>query len=138
MGRDFSRTDRVAQQLQREISVILQRELKDPRIGMITVSDVDVSRDLSFAKVFITKFDQDPESIKASIKHLSEAAGFVRSLLAKRIKLRIVPEITFVHDTSLTEGLRISELVTKAVEDDANKSLNAQQNNEEEGNGETS
>lgn len=138
MSRDFSRTDRVAQQLQREISVILQRELKDPRIGMVTVSDVDVSRDLSFAKVFVTKFDQDPESVKESIKRLTEAAGFVRSLLAKRLKLRIVPDLTFVHDTSLTEGLRISELVSKAVEDDENKTLRAQQDSGEEGNGEAS
>jgi ribosome-binding factor A len=137
MSRDFSRTDRVAQQLQREISVIVQRELKDPRIGMITVSDVEVSRDLSYAKVYVTKFDQDPDSIKLSMKLLADASGYVRSLLAKRIKLRIVPDVSFIHDTSLTEGLRISELVTRAVEEDENKTNNKQVS-DEEGNGETS
>ena len=80
--REFSRTDRVAQQIQKEIAVILQREIKDPRLGMVTVSAVEVSRDLSYAKVFITVFNTDDEDkAKQSAKILNEATGYIRSLL---------------------------------------------------------
>ncbi|MEL7287185.1 MAG: 30S ribosome-binding factor RbfA, partial [Pseudomonadota bacterium] len=76
--REFSRTDRVAQQIQKEIAVILQREIKDPRLGMVTVSAVEVSRDLSYAKVFITVFNTDDEDkAKQSAKILNEATGYI-------------------------------------------------------------
>ena len=110
--REFSRTDRVAQQIQKEIAVILQREIKDPRLGMVTVSAVEVSRDLSYAKVFITVFNTDDEDkAKQSAKILNEATGYIRSLLGKRIRARIMPELRFVIDNSLMEGMRISNLV---------------------------
>ena len=100
--REFSRTDRVAQQIQKEIAVILQREIKDPRLGMVTVSAVEVSRDLSYAKVFITVFNTDDEdTAKQSAKILNEATGYNRSLLGKRIRARIMPELRFVIDNSL-------------------------------------
>ena len=95
----------MGQQIQKEVALILQREIKDPRLGMITVR-VEVSRDLSYAKVFITSLDnQDEEKSKLIMKILAEAQGFVRSLLGKRIRARIVPEIKFVMDTSLLEGM---------------------------------
>ena len=101
------------------MALILQREIKDPRLGMITVSAVEVSRDLSYAKVFITSLDnQDEEKSKLIMKILAEAQGFVRSLLGKRIRARIVPEIKFVMDTSLLEGMRISNLVDQVIRDD--------------------
>lgn len=120
--REFSRTDRVGQQIQKEVALILQREIKDPRLGMITVSAVEVSRDLSYAKVFITTLnDHDEEKSKLIMKILGEAQGFVRSLLGKRIRARIVPEIKFVMDTSLLEGMRISNLVDQVIRDDNEK-----------------
>jgi len=120
--REFSRTDRVGQQIQKEVAIILQREIKDPRLGMITVSAVEVSRDLSYAKVFVTTLnDHDEEKSKLIMKILGEAQGFVRSLLGKRIRARIVPEIKFVMDTSLLEGMRISNLVDQVIRDDNEK-----------------
>lgn len=120
--REFSRTDRVGQQIQKEVALILQREIKDPRLGMITVSAVEVSRDLSYAKVFVTTLnDHDEEKSKLIMKILGEAQGFVRSLLGKRIRARIVPEIKFVMDTSLLEGMRISNLVDQVIRDDNEK-----------------
>ena len=102
MAQEFSRTERVRHQLQREIAMILQREIKDPRVSMVTVSDVEVSRDLAYAKVFVTFFQDDPEQVKQALKVLNEASGFIRSLLGKRIKARIVPQLKFQHDASET------------------------------------
>ncbi len=123
--KDFSRTDRVGQQIQKEIAVILQREIKDPRLGMVTVSAVEVSRDLSYAKVFVTVLNsQDDDKSNQSIKILNEATGYIRSLLGKRIRARIMPELRFVLDTSLLEGMRISNLVDQVVRDDASRRKN--------------
>ncbi|MGM0524919.1 30S ribosome-binding factor RbfA [Idiomarina seosinensis] len=122
MPQDFSRTERVRHQLQREIAVILQREVKDPRVSMVTVSDVEVSRDLAYAKVFVTFFNDDQEQVKQAVKILNDAAGFIRSLLGKRIKARVVPELKFHHDESLNEGIRMSRLVDEARKRDRNDS----------------
>ncbi|MEJ6474536.1 30S ribosome-binding factor RbfA [Pseudoalteromonas piscicida] len=117
--REFSRTDRVAQQIQKEIAVILQREIKDPRLGMVTVSAVEVSRDLSYAKVFITVLNtSDEDKTKQSVAILNEATGYIRSLLGKRIRARIMPELKFVIDNSLMEGMRISNLVDSVIKED--------------------
>ncbi|WP_105201061.1 MULTISPECIES: 30S ribosome-binding factor RbfA [unclassified Pseudoalteromonas] len=120
--REFSRTERVAQQIQKEIAVIIQREIKDPRLGMVTVSAVEVSRDLSYAKIFVTVFNQEDESkTKQSMRILNDASGYIRSLLGKRIRARIVPELRFVIDTSLLEGMRISNLVESVMREDKQK-----------------
>lgn len=119
MAREFSRTQRVAQEMQKEIAIILQREVKDPRIGMATVSGVEVSRDLAYAKVFVTFLnDGDEESVKGGLKALHDASGFIRSLLGKAMRLRVVPELTFAYDNSLVEGMRMSNLVTNVVRKD--------------------
>lgn len=125
MAQEFSRTERVRHQLQREIAMILQREIKDPRVSMVTVSDVEVSRDLAYAKVFVTFFQDDPEQIKQALKVLNEASGFIRSLLGKRIKARIVPQLKFQHDASLNEGIRMGKLVAEARERDKKNSENS-------------
>ncbi|WP_046005486.1 30S ribosome-binding factor RbfA [Pseudoalteromonas rubra] len=119
--REFSRTDRVAQQIQKEIAVILQREIKDPRLGMVTVSAVEVSRDLSYAKVFITVLGGDDDKTKENLSILNEATGYIRSLLGKRIRARIMPELRFVLDNSLMEGMRISNLVDEVIRNDNEK-----------------
>ncbi|MGX2947820.1 30S ribosome-binding factor RbfA [Frederiksenia canicola] len=119
MAREFSRADRVAQELQKEIAVILQREVKDPRIGMVTVSDVEISRDLAYAKVFVTfLFDSDPDAVKAGLQGLEKATPYIRSLLGKAMRLRIVPELKFMYDQSLVEGMRMSNLVTQTIRND--------------------
>ncbi len=122
MAREFSRTQRVSQEMQKEIAIILQREVKDPRVGMATVSGVDLSRDLAYAKVFVTFLnDNEPEQVKAGIKALQDASGFIRVLLGKAMRLRVVPELTFAYDNSLVEGMRMSNLVTNVLRNDAEK-----------------
>lgn len=118
MSRDFSRTDRVAQEIQKEVAMIIQREVKDPRLGMVTVNAVEITRDLAYAKIFVTFFTLEGQNEKESTEVLNEAAGFIRSLLAKRIKARIMPELRFVYDKSMVEGVRMSSLVDQAVADD--------------------
>ncbi|MCA7014776.1 30S ribosome-binding factor RbfA [Dickeya dadantii subsp. dieffenbachiae] len=122
MAKEFSRTQRVAQEMQKEIAIIIQREVKDPRVGMATVSGVEVSRDLAYAKVFVTFLnDNEPEQVKAGVKALQDASGFIRMLLGKAMRLRVVPELTFSYDNSLVEGMRMSNLVTKVVKRDAER-----------------
>ncbi|RUO47774.1 30S ribosome-binding factor RbfA [Pseudidiomarina aquimaris] len=118
MAKDYSRTERVGQQYQREIALILQREIKDPRVSMVTVSAVEVSRDLAYAKVYVTFLQDDDQQVKQGLKVLNEASGFVRSLLGKRVRARITPELRFVHDPSLNEGIRMSRLVDDAIKRD--------------------
>ncbi|MCQ1058162.1 MULTISPECIES: 30S ribosome-binding factor RbfA [Photobacterium] len=121
MSKEFSRTQRVAQQLQKELAVILQRELKDPRIGMTTISSVDVSRDMNYAKVYVTFLTIGEQTPEGSLEALREIAPYIRSLLGKEIRLRVTPELNFIFDQSLTEGMRISNLVSKAVRDDEDR-----------------
>lgn len=123
MAREFSRTDRVGQQLHKEIASILQHEFKhrEPEVGLITVSGVEVSRDLAHAKVFITFFENNEEKVKEDFKKLQDSKGFVRTLLAKRVRMRKVPAVQFYRDGSILEGSRISDLVNKAIERDKAK-----------------
>ncbi|PHM74933.1 30S ribosome-binding factor RbfA [Xenorhabdus kozodoii] len=135
MAREFSRTQRVAQEMQKEIAIILQREVKDPRIGMATVSGVEVSRDLAYAKVFVTFLNilvenHDSDRIKEGIKALNEASGFIRSLLGKAMRLRIIPELTFSYDSSLVEGMRMSNLVSNVVKNDEKRRTSVDHNEE--------
>ncbi|MCE8017487.1 30S ribosome-binding factor RbfA [Halomonas sp. MCCC 1A17488] len=117
--REFKRTDRVGDQLQKELAVLIQREVKDPRLGMVTVSGVTVSRDLGYADVYVTLLGEDsPERIKENLKVLRQAAGFLRSQIARRIKLRHVPELRFHYDESVVRGQRLSSLIDEAVESD--------------------
>lgn len=123
MSREFSRTDRVGQQIHKEVASILQNEFKnrDPRVGFITVSGAEVSRDLAHAKVFVTFFTEDENKIKEDLQILEDNKGFVRSLLAKRVRMRSVPTIHFMRDVSITEGMRISNIVSQTVRDDVEK-----------------
>ncbi|MEQ5819141.1 30S ribosome-binding factor RbfA [Halomonas sp. SCS19] len=120
--REFKRTDRVADQLQKELAVLIQREVKDPRLGMVTVSGVEVSRDLGYADVHITLLgEQDPERIKENLKVLKRAGGFLRSQVARRIKLRHVPELRFHYDESVVRGQHLSSLIEEAVASDRSR-----------------
>lgn len=123
MAKEFGRPQRVAQELQKEIAIILQREIKDPRLGMmVTVSGVEVSRDLAYAKVFVTFLnDQDEDAVKNGLKALKEASGYIRILLGKAMRLRIVPELTFFYDNSLIEGMRMSNLVSNVIRNDVER-----------------
>jgi ribosome-binding factor A len=108
------RLRRVADQIQRELSGLLRAELKDPRVGMITLTGVEVSPDLAHAKVFFTTLG-DADALSRSAAGLERAAGFLRSELGHRLKLRVTPELRFVHDPSVERGVRLSKLIDDAV-----------------------
>ncbi|UCX03877.1 30S ribosome-binding factor RbfA [Shewanella sp. HL-SH8] len=121
MAKEFSRTRRIAQQLQQELAMVLQRDMKDPRIGFVTVNDVEVSRDLSYARVFVTFFEEDIKLVEEKIAALTAAAPYIRTLIAGRMKLRVMPELRFMYDSSLVEGMRMSNLVSQVITKDKQK-----------------
>jgi ribosome-binding factor A len=117
MPRDFPRTRRVGEQLQRELATLIRDEINDPRLGMVSVSAVEVSRDLSHARVFFSTLGGE-EDARASLKVLEGAAGFLRRQLGSRLAMRHVPQLHFKQDHSLEEGARLSALIDTAVRGD--------------------
>lgn len=107
--RDFARHDRVAGLLRRELGVMVQRELNDPDIGFISVSDVEVSRDLSVAKVYVSVLNDDEAS--GSLAALNRSAGYLRGILGQQLRLRSTPELRFYQDTSIETGERMDALL---------------------------
>ena len=114
MPKDFSRTRRVGEQIQREMAQLVQQEIKDPRLGLVTISAVKLSKDMSHANIFFTVLDEE-HPIEETLKVLEGAAGFLRHELAKRMQLRIVPHIHFKYDESITYGNDLSALINKAM-----------------------
>jgi ribosome-binding factor A len=119
MAREFGRTDRVADFLKRELARLVQFELRDPRIGMVSITDVEVTRDLAHAKVFVTVMGKDSATdAKESIDALNNASGFMRSQVASVSNTRTVPRLRFVFDTSVVHGQHMSALIDAAVKQD--------------------
>ncbi|MGY4533281.1 ribosome-binding factor A [Pseudomonas sp. TE3786] len=120
MAKEYSRTQRIGDQMQRELAQLIRREVKDPRVGLVTVTAVDVSRDVGHAKIFITVMGQDtPEEIAQNVKALNLAAGFLRMQLARAMKLRSVPQLHFHYDESVMRGAHLSSLIERAVAEDS-------------------
>jgi ribosome-binding factor A len=112
--RDYSRTLRVAEQIQRELADLIRLAVKDPRIGFITLTGVEVTRDYAHAKVFYTTLESG-ERIVETTAGLNRAAGFLRHELSQLIKLRTMPQLTFVYDESVERGVRLSRLIDDAI-----------------------
>ena len=112
------RRDRVQETMRTELSEIIKRDLKDPRLGFVTITDVELSNDMSHAKVFVSIYGSEEEKRHSMQAHES-AKGFIRTNLGQRVRLRIVPELVFKEDNSIERGTRILELII-----DANKDLN--------------
>lgn len=105
------RTDRVGDLLRGELASIIQHEMRDPRVGLTTVSAVNVSRDLGHAEVLISVLEQDDEKRQATLDALEHARGYIRSMLARRVRLRLVPELVFKLDRGAEHSQRISEIL---------------------------
>lgn len=119
MSKQYSRAQRVGDQIQRELAVMIPREVKDPRLGFVTLTDVEVSRDLGHAKIFITLMNSDDaEVIQSNVDVLNEAAGYLRMLLGKAIKIRSIPQLHFRYDESISRGAYLSSLIEQAVASD--------------------
>ena len=114
MVKNTSRARRIADQIQRELAELIRGELKDPRVGLITITDVDVSADYHHANVYVTTL-LGKDAIPAAMDGLSNASGFLRSKLARSLRTRTVPELHFVYDESVERGTRLSRLIDEAV-----------------------
>ncbi|MBB3102023.1 30S ribosome-binding factor RbfA [Azomonas macrocytogenes] len=122
MAKEYSRTQRIGDQIQRELAMLIQREIKDPRLAMVTITAVEVSRDLAHAKVYTTVMSQDDSSqIAESLDILQDAAGFLRMQLGKAMKVRTVPQLHFHYDASIRRGTELSALIERAVAEDRSK-----------------
>lgn len=114
------RTGRVGEQIKKELSLLIQSEMKDPRIGFVTVTGVDVTNDLSQAEVYLSVMG-DEEQKSNSLKGIEKATGFLRSELGKRIRLRHTPELIFKTDESIAYGSRIEELLGEIKKEETNE-----------------
>jgi len=120
MAKDHSRLRRVAEQIRRELADLLRLEVKDPRIGMVTLTDVEVSNDYAHAKVYFSLLG-DQARVQETLQGLQSAAGFLRSEVARRVKLRVMPQLHFVHDTSIERGMQMDKLIEAAIAEDAKR-----------------
>jgi ribosome-binding factor A len=120
MPREFQRTERVGDLLQRELALLLETEVRDRGLGLVTVSGAEVSRDLAYARVHVSVLNS-PRDIASVIKMLNEAAGHLRHRLSQRLRLRSVPRLRFVYDASIAQGAKLSELIDAAVAADESK-----------------
>jgi ribosome-binding factor A len=120
MPREFPRARRIEEQLKRLLSELVRREVKDPRVGLITITAVSVTRDLTHAKVYFTPFAGigDPETALEALQH---AAGYLRIQVRNQMRLRTAPELVFQLDDSLERGARLSTLIHDAVESDRSR-----------------
>ncbi len=115
--KDYSRSERVADQIQREVAEIIAQELEDPRIGRVTVSGSSISKDLSNATLYITMpADGD---VQRALEGLNRASGFVRRRLGQRVRMRYVPRLRFAHDETLDRATRVGELIDAAIRTDS-------------------
>lgn len=115
MPREFSRNKRLGNQVLRTLNELLRFETKDPRLAGVSLSAVDLSRDLSVAQVYFSTLDPEADPVPVQ-KGLEKATGFLRSRLGREIKIRHVPELRFAHDDSAAEGQRIADLIRGALE----------------------
>ena len=115
--REFARTDRVAEQIRRELAELIRLEVKDPRVRMVTLTAVEVSADYSHAKVYYTALEGASDKLQQG---LERASGFLRSQLAHAMKLRVMPQLHFTYDASIEHGARLSQLIDEAVASDRN------------------
>ncbi len=112
MAKEFGRNARVSSQMQKELSLILQRDIDDSRLGFITINEVEVTKDLAVAKVYVTVLNVDEQGKKANVKWLNELAPVIRHQLAKRMRLRHISELRFYYDDSFDTGMRVAALLS--------------------------
>ncbi len=120
MPKEYNRIDRIGELVQRELAKLLQQEVRDPDLKLVTVTLVKVARDLSFAKVYVTQLN-DKIPIAQTLKQLNKMSGFFRFRLANTIDLRAMPQLKFIYDASISEGNRMANLINEAIAEDESK-----------------
>lgn len=121
MPKEFSRSQRVVEQIRRELAELLRTEVKDPRVGFITLTDVEITPDYAHAKVFFTSMLGE-EKVPEMLIGLRRAGGFLRRELGRRVRIHTTPELHFVYDKSVEEGSRMSRLIDEVVREDEARS----------------
>lgn len=123
MPRDFKRADRVADAVQRSLARLIPMEISDPRLGMVNINTVQVSKDLANAKVYVTFVGQDDaQACKESVEVLNSASSLLRSLMGKDLSMRSIPRVQFYYDESTIRGLEVRKLIENAIAaDNANR-----------------
>ena len=133
MPRDFNRSDRIADSIQRSLAQHIRVEVRDPRLHMVNINSVTVARDLSLAKVYVTfvgtPSDEDSE---ASVDILNRAASYLRNLVAKDLSTRSTPRLQFFYDRTAVHGQALSSLIDKVVAQDKEKQANSSDSNQED------
>ena len=125
MPREFSRARRIEEQLLRLLSDLVRREVKDPRVGLVTITSVEVSGDLSHARVYFTPFAGVGDA-GAAQEALQHAAGYLRVQVRNHMRLRLAPELEFRVDDSVERGARLSALIHDAVESDRKRHVDGE------------
>ena len=120
MPKDFSRSRRVGEQIQRELALLLQREVRDPRLSQVTISAVKVTRDMSQATVYFTVLGKK-EDVPPIQQALEKASGFLRHALAEHVVMRSLPHLKFIYDDSISRGSELSSLIDEAIAADRKK-----------------
>jgi len=115
MPREFFRSDRVSDAIQRLLGQVIPQEIRDPRVGMVNINQVVVSRDVSYAKVYVTFVGDDEAKSLQAVSVLNKASGFLRGFVAKEMDMRTVPKLQFFYDKTAIRGQEISSLIDKAV-----------------------
>jgi len=116
MPREFTRAERVSDSVQQEIATLIRSEVRDPRVGMVNVTEVQISRDLAYGKVFVNFVgDREQEQIDEAMAALNGASGYLRKLLGASIQLRIVPKLIFIFDETGRRGQHLSALIDLAI-----------------------
>jgi ribosome-binding factor A len=133
MAKEYARTQRVADYLQRELAALIQHEVRDPRLGMVSITGVEVSKDLAHAKVYYTVMGKDSsEDATESTEVLNHAAGFLRRELSRDSSMRSVPQLRFYFDTSVGRGRHLEELIRQAADADRELGLRSDEPGEVE------
>jgi len=118
MPKEFSRTRRVGEQLRRDIAELIRMRLDDPRMAMVSITAIDVSRDLAHARVYVTVVGGADEERSEIVAHLNEVAGYLRGELGRNLRLRTTPQLRFQYDESVERGAQLSALIDRARSDD--------------------
>ncbi|MDA3869499.1 MAG: 30S ribosome-binding factor RbfA [Gammaproteobacteria bacterium] len=124
MPREFSRSQRMAEQIRRDLAEIVRDELRDPRMGLLSFSAVKLSRDLSHAVIYCSVMEEDKQA--ETMATLNRASGFLRSQLAARMRSRTVPTLRFINDESMARGAAMEHLIRTAIDEDESKSVDEQ------------
>lgn len=119
MPREFTRSDRVSDAIQRILGQVIAQEIRDPRIGLVNINAVTVTRDMAYAKVYVTFVGADEAESLAAASVLNKASGFLRGFIAKELIMRSVPKLQFIYDKTAIRGQELSYLIDRAMKEDS-------------------